>query len=117
MDSMQQVTLTVTHNEEIDLKGIPRKFQKRVFQEGGRSLQTQVKKASPVDTGNLRASWELVHNESTTKVVTDTHYADYVDSGTIYIKPRHYTRKAINEFRQKDLPKIIRRAVARSIKK
>lgn len=58
---------------------------------------TRVRNRTPVDTGRLRAGWDIGNSGKTVVVVNDVEYASYVEDGTEHMRGAHMLKVTLAE--------------------
>lgn len=59
----------------------------------------RVQRRTPVDTGRLRAGWDIGTSGKTVVVLNDVEYASYVEDGTEHMRGAHMLKVTISERR------------------
>ena len=84
--------------------------------EAGLTVEKGASQRSPVQTGNLRASWESETNSSGDTIVTEVgsnvHYAPHVEYGTVHMNSQPMLRPSLDE-ESRDLIRDIEQLVYR----
>lgn len=82
---------------------------------GAYKLQGYAMENAPVDTGNLRNSFESVETDSGAEMRVNTDYAYFVEVGTIKMKAQPYVRPAIDEH-EADIVKAIANQIEKDMR-